>query len=193
MYIDSFVSRKRIIKINLMKSNSIYIVAFLSLLLFVNCTEKEKKKTPEVPETETQATSKDSIAEVTTLEELEDAESKIPHHYICYTNDDKSSMELSIAFNSDSNALFVKYKGQEDSIPLENVKEDLQSDGAYPTITQFYDEILNGKKNGTYELTHSGNWDYATYRPLDGDKVFKFTIDLDATVVNGEYRETACF
>lgn len=177
-----------------MKSNIRYITAFLSLLLFVNCTEKEKKKTAETPktETETESTSKDSIADIT-LEELEDDINKIPHHYICYTNDDKSSMQLSITFNSTSNALFVQYEGQENSIPLENVKEDFQSEGAYPTITQFYDEMIDGKKTGTYELTHSGNWDYAKYRPLNGDKIVKFTIDHDATIVDGEYRETPCF
>ncbi|QHI36849.1 hypothetical protein IMCC3317_22190 [Kordia antarctica] len=179
-----------------MKSNSTYIIAFLSLLLFVNCTEKEKKKTLDTTnteiETETESMLQDSIADIS-LEELEADKKSIPHHYICYTNDDKSSMQLSIAFNATSNALFVKYEGQEDSIPLENVKEDFQSDGAYPTITQFYDEMLNGKKNGTYELTHSGNWDYVKYRSLEGDKVVKFTINHDATIVDGEYRKTPCF
>lgn len=175
-----------------MKSNFTYIVAFLSLLLFMNCTQKEKKKTLEIPETETESTSKDSIADIT-LEELEADKKSIPHHYICYTNDDKSSMQFSIAFNDEGNALFVKYKNQKDSIPLKNIKEDFQNGGAYPTITQFYDEMLDRKKNGTYELTHTGNWDYAKYRPLEGDKIFKFTIDYDATVVDGEYRKTPCF
>lgn len=177
---------------NFMKSNFTYIVAFLSLLLFVNCTEKEKKKTSNSTTIETQSESKDSIAG-TTLEEIKNAKKTIPHHYICYTNDDKPSMQLSIAFNDDGNALFVKYKGQKDSIPLKNVKEDFQDGGAYPTITQFYDEMYDGKKNGTYELTHSGNWDYATYRSLESDKVFKFTIDHEATIAGGAYRKTSCF
>jgi hypothetical protein len=175
-----------------MKSYFTYIIAFLSLFLFVNCTKNEKKKTPNSTTIETQSESKDSIADKT-LEEIETANNKIPHRYICYTNDDKSSMELSVAFNDEGNALFVKYKGQKDSIPLQNVKEYFEEGGAYPTITQFYDEIYDGNKNGSYELTHSGNWDYAVYRNLKNDTVFKFTIDHEATIVNGEYRKTPCF
>ena len=175
---------------NSMKSNFTYIIVFLSLLLFVNCAKNEKKKTPNSTTIETQ--SKDSITD-TTLEEMETANNKIPHHYICYTNNDKPSMQLSVAFNDEGNALFVKYKGQKNSIPLKNVKEDYAGDSAYPTITQFYDEIFDGKKNGTYELTHSGNWDYAVYRSIKDEKVFKFTIDHEAAVVGGEYRKTSCF
>jgi hypothetical protein len=174
-----------------MKSILPYIVLFLSLLLFVNCTEKEKKKTPDA--TKTEAVSKDTIADTITLEELETNKKTIPHHYICYKNNDEASMQISIAFDVESNALFLKYKGQKDSIPLQNIKEDYQGDGAYPTITQFYDEMYEGKKNGTYELTHSGNWDYAVYRPLKKDTIFKFTIDHETTVVGGEYRKTPCF
>ncbi|WP_430411761.1 hypothetical protein [Kordia sp.] len=134
---------------------------------------------------------KDTVA--TTIEELEAAKKTIPHHYICYTNDDKSSMKIFIAFNESGNALFIKYKGQENTIPLQNIKEDFQNGGAYPTITQFYNEMYEGKINGKYELTHSGNWDYATYRPANSDKVVKFTIDHDATIVGDTYRKTPCF
>ena len=178
-----------------MKSKIIYIACFLSLLLFVNCTETEKKKTPDTTniEIETESTLKDTTTDTTTLEDIENAKNNIPYHYICYTNDGKTSIQFSIAFNAASNALFVKYKGQKDSIPLVNVKEDFQEDGAYPTITQFYDEMLNGEKNGTYELTHSGNWDYAKYRPAQKDTVYKFTIDHDASIVGDAYRKTPCF
>ena len=180
-----------------MKLNFTYIIAFLSFLLFLNCAENEKKKTPDTTNTEiekeTQSESKDSIGDMETLEALEDATKRIPHHYICYTNDDKSGKQLAIAFNAASNALYVKYEGQKDSIPLENIKEDFQNGGAYPTITQFYDEMLNGKKNGTYELTHSGNWDYVKYTHAADGKIFKYTINHDMTIVDGNYRETPCF
>jgi hypothetical protein len=178
-----------------MKSTFTYIVLFLSLLLCVNCAEKDKKSTTPTTDTEgkEQAKSVDSITNAIALKELEKAKSTIPHHYICYTNNDKTSVQISIAFNDEGNALFVKYKGQKDTIPLENVKEDYEEDGAYPTITQFYDEMYEGKKNGVYELTHSGNWDYATYTSEKNEAQFKFTIDHETTVVAGEYRKTPCF
>ncbi|WP_420574946.1 hypothetical protein [Kordia sp.] len=174
-----------------MKTTTIYILAFFSLLLFVNCSDN--KKTPETTQKETQSEVKDSVVDKNSIEALNKEINAIPHHYICYKNDDKPSMQLSIAFDSEGNAKFVKYKGQKDSIPLQNIKEDFQSDGAYPTITQFYNEIYNGKKNGTYELTHSGNWDYAKYtREKDGE-IFKFTIDHEMTVTGNGYRNRPCF
>ncbi|MBC8756765.1 hypothetical protein H2O64_18975 [Kordia sp. YSTF-M3] len=178
-----------------MKSNFTYIVLFLSLLLCVNCAEKDKKTAKPTTdiEAEKQAKSKDSIKDAATIEEIENIKSKIVHHYICYKNDDKTSMQLSIAFNDEGNALFVKYKGQKGTIPLKNVKEDYEEGGAYPTITQFYHEMYEGKKNGVYELTHSGNWDYATYTSEKDGEQFKFTIDHETTVVAGEYRKTPCF
>lgn len=171
-----------------MKVNSIYILTFLSFLLLVNCTQNEKKTTPDTTKTEKTTESKDSISDISLKEKT-----TTPDHYICYKNDEKPSMQISIAFDEESNALFVKYKGQNDSIPLQNIKEDFQDNGAYPTITQFYDEIYKGEKNGTYELTHSGIWDYATYRNLKSDKVYKFTIDHDMTVSGDNYRTTPCF
>lgn len=174
-----------------MKSIFTYIVLFLGLLLCVNCAKNNK--TPDATDAKKQLEKTDSMVNDTALQELETAKAQIPSIYICYTNDDESSIQLSIAFNEDGNALFVKYKGQKDSIPLHNIKEDYQGDGAYPTITQFYDEMLNGSKKGTYELTHSGNWDYAVYRPVEKDTMFKFTIHHEMTVVNGDYRKTPCF
>jgi len=174
-----------------MKSKFTYVALFLSLLLCVNCAKNNK--TPDATDAKKQLEKTDSIVNATALQELETAKEQLPSNYICYTSDDGSSMQLSIAFNDDGNALFVKYKGQKDSIPLLNIKEDYQGDGAYPTITQFYDEMIDGKKNGSYELTHSGNWDYATYRPVQKDTMFKFTIHHEMTVVNGAYRKTPCF
>ncbi|WP_298426808.1 hypothetical protein [uncultured Kordia sp.] len=171
-----------------MKANSTYILTFLSFLLLVNCAQNEKKTTPDTTKTETTTEAKDTIPNNSLEEKVAE-----PDHYICYKNDEKSSMQISIAFDIDANALYVKYKGQKDSIPLQNIKEDYQDSGAYPTITQFYDELYEGKKNGTYELTHSGNWDYATYRNLKSDKVYKFTIDHDMTVTGNGYRTTPCF
>jgi hypothetical protein len=87
----------------------------------------------------------------------------------------------------------VQYRGQAESIPLLKIDEDLQNEGAYPTTETTYQEILDGEVNGTYLLTHSGNWDYAQYtRGRDG-KVFSFTIDHERSIQDGEYRTTACY
>lgn len=175
-------------KYTFMNMRTTYILTLLCLFAIVSCADK--KKNTEVKETK--VTSLDTIVK-NDSSALENELNAIPHHYICYTHDDDTSLQLFIAFNASSNALFVKYKGQKDSIPLINVKEDFQNGGAYPTITQFYDEMLAGEKNGTYELTHSGNWDYAKYTRKKDGKIFRFTINHELTIQKDNYRLTPCF
>ena len=175
-----------------MNMKTTYFLFLLCFLTVISCGDEKKNTKAKDTETETETSLRDTITKADSIA-LAKKLDKIPHHYICYTNDDDASMQLSIAFNAASNALYVKYKGQSDSIPLVNIKEDFKNSGAYPTITQFYDEMYDGKKNGTYELTHSGNWDYAKYiREKDGE-IFKFTIDHDLTIQKDNYRLTPCF
>lgn len=116
-----------------------------------------------------------------------------PDYFICYRSDDNADLQLSIAFSEEGKALFAQYKGQTESLPLIFQKEHYQEGGAHPSITETYMEMHQGKENGTYELTHSGVWDYATYTRKRDGKVFQFTIDHELTVAGGSYRKTSCY
>lgn len=54
---------------------------------------------------------------------------------------------------------------------------------------EYYDEMYNGKINGKYKLTHSGNWDYAEYTRAKDGKVFDFTIEHEVP----QYESEPCF
>ena len=119
--------------------------------------------------------------------------SKSPGYFICYTSDQNQSLELSIHFSAEGRATALKYKGQQDYIPLKYLSEKMETDGAHPNIYQYYQEIYEGKENGNLELIHSGIWDYANYTRKKDSKQFHFAIDHEQTVVDDTYRTTPCY
>lgn len=114
-------------------------------------------------------------------------------HFICFNNDESSTLKLSIHFNDQGKATALKHKGQNDYIPLQFHTNNFSSEAIIPKSEDQYFEIYDGKKNGDLTITHSGNYDYVRYIRLKDQKVFNFTIDHDATVVQGSYRKTPCF
>ncbi len=114
-------------------------------------------------------------------------------YFICYNSDANPNLAISISFDKEEKALKVKYKGQEEAMTLSYLKENYLEGGSYPTIETFYSEIYDGKENGVYKLTHSGNWDYAEYTRSKDGKKFKFTIDHDLSIENDGYRTSPCF
>lgn len=115
------------------------------------------------------------------------------HFFICFTNDLNHKLALSVGFNAKTEkAVFVKYKGQADTIPLSYVKQIFPHKG-YATYETTYNEKYLGKQTGTYVFTHSGNWDYIKYIRKKDHKTFNFTIDLDTSMEGKGYRKTPCY
>jgi hypothetical protein len=126
-------------------------------------------------------------------EEAVDIEDNVTDYFICYEGDEESGLAISINFNKAGRALGVMYRGQTDLMRLAFVSETMETKGSYPTTKTTYNELYEGKVNGTYLLTHSGNWDYATYtRGRDGAE-FTFTIDHDLSIDGGGYRINPCY
>lgn len=109
---------------------------------------------------------------------------KTPSYYISYNSDDKKSKELMIAFTENGKGLFAKYYGQPRQIELRFKKDESQG----RNIVELYDEIVNGEINGTYKLSHSGNYDYAEYTNKKSGKKYTFTINHDVTIMDDTYR-----
>ncbi len=106
-------------------------------------------------------------------------------HFIVYTEDKKASPDLLIAFGENGKALYAKYDGMKAILDLRFESDKMDNQGAYPTMEDTYTELDMDKENGTYVLTHSGNWDYATYTRGKDGKTFQFTIDHDRSVSEG--------
>lgn len=164
------------------------------LVILYSCNQQPKKENTKQTDTSktVETVVKDSVQNTTSSSESNETDMS-PSHYICYNCDTKPNLKMAIAFNASGDALSVQYKGQKESMKLVFVKEDLNDDGAYPVITQYYTEMYNGKENGSYKLTHSGIWDYAVYTRGKDQKVFEFTIDHDITAPDGAYRTTPCY
>ena len=173
------------------------IVSILSLTLLFACDPNRKETTNNKDQID--STKEETIKKIPTQEKkkIESQQTEQPeiqaHHFICYISDANANLAISISFDENDNALKVKYKGQEEAMTLSLLKEDMSTEGAYPTNETHYSEIYKGKENGTYKLTHSGNWDYAEYTRSKDGKKFNFTIDHDLTIGNDGYRTSPCF
>jgi hypothetical protein len=124
-------------------------------------------------------------AQVTTVDS-----SDTVSYYICYNEDNGSSLNLSIGFNNKGRALNVKYKGMNSSMDLIFIRvENENPGGPYPVLVKYYNEMYQEKVNGEYRLTHSGNWDYVEYTRGKDSRKFNFTIDHNSN----SYSYNPCF
>jgi len=100
---------------------------------------------------------------------------------------EKKEFHLKIYFASSGKGAFVKYKNHEDVIPLKikNISIDSSEvESGQPTFTTYiWDEMVNGKINGTYELTEwPRNIGNLYYNRKKDNKKFKLEL-----VENEEY------
>ena len=112
----------------------------------------------------------------------------VADHYICFNGDD-NSMVIWVSYSREEKALEVKYKGQDKAMQLVHTKGDSRFPGAYIVSDDYYIEMVDGKENGQYKITHSGIWDYVEYKRGTDGKIFKFTIDHNAN----PYGDAPCF
>ena len=118
------------------------------------------------------------------------SESNTVSYYICYNEDNDLTLNLSIGFSINGNALSVKYQGMNSSMDLIFIKEENKNPGGpYPVLVSYYNEIYNEKVNGEYKLTHSGIWDLVEYTRGKDLKKFNFTIDRNSN----SYSYNPCF
>lgn len=113
----------------------------------------------------------------------------LPAYFIHYFPDNKKGSDIMIACTSNGKGLYAKYKGQTRHLAMQFLKDE--SEGK--NIIESYDEVVKGKVNGTYKMTHSGNWDYLQYIYKESGKNYDFTINHDATIVGDTYRTTPSF
>jgi len=172
------------------------ILSMLTLALIFACDPNGKETTNDKSQIDTTAIIPaekiPSQQDQKTEPQPNDADDE-PQYFICYKGDANPALEISISFDKEEKALKVKYKGQNEAMNLSFVKEDYLEGGAHPTIETYYSEIYEGKENGVYKLSHSGNWDYAEYTRSKDGKKFNFTIDHDLSIGNDGYRTTPCF
>jgi hypothetical protein len=163
----------------------------LALLLFTTLMTLGCRK-PNSPKSTTQIISveSDSLPPGTILNEMSQVDiGEDQVQYVCFTLDSKPSVRIWIKYAKNGKAIELKYLNQSETLKLKHLKEEYKEGGAYPTIINYYEEIYNEKVNGTYILTHAGNWDYVKYISTSDSTTFNFTVDHSFT----PYSSTPCF
>lgn len=162
------------------------------LVICISCGQKSSKKQNDTNsdniEQKSDSLNKKSDIDAIKIDETK-KESAAIKYYICYTSDTNNEMKIWIGFNASDKAIEIRYKGQTESIPLKFTKNEYIEGGTSPTIIDYYTEIYDGKVNGVYKLTKSGNWYYVSYTREKDKKEFKFTIDHTAE----NFSSTPCF
>ena len=118
--------------------------------------------------------------------------------YACFENDTKKELKISVCFNNSGKAVFVKYKGQEETIPIYYSKITKSNNpGGNPSVwwAETYIEKYRGKVTGTYIFTNAGTYDLdVTYKRKKDNKEFYFTIIGGApNSEDARYRSSPCF
>ena len=113
-------------------------------------------------------------------------------YYKCFVCDTKPNLQISVCFENER-VVYVKYKGQDETIPITFLKTKFENGSA--VYNDSYVEKYRGTVNGTYVITHTGNWDYVSYTRKKDGKKFEFTINHETSVNerDNSYRTTPCF
>ncbi len=111
----------------------------------------------------------------------------------CFSCDQKADIHISVEYKNEK-PISIKYKNQPSNIPLVFIKGSTSFEEGYSTFSESFNELINGKINGKYIFTHSGNWDYIEYIRSDGYKP-NFTIELEKSIdpERGSYRIHPCY
>lgn len=116
--------------------------------------------------------------------------------YVCFENDKNNTIRINVKFDNNENPISVKYLGQNKDIQLKFKKKEIEKNGGVPAyyVFRIYDEIINGKKNGTYTFSNIGNHGLdVTYKRKD-NKEFYFQIIENMEEQQGEiFRKKSCF
>ncbi len=116
--------------------------------------------------------------------------------FACFQNDKKTELQISVCFDKDYKAKYVKYKGKDETIPLfysKKEKSDIGGAKTYWAVT--YVEKYRGVITGTYVFTNAGSHglDVTFKRAKDG-KEFYFVIIEELLDTDGEtYLNRPCF
>ena len=170
-------------------------------------TEKEKalNKIEQKSPKEVDKPINDSEQNLNSLEEPTESEWRILKNenefsYVCFENDENPDLKISVCFDKNIRGRYfdkimkaqsVKYKGQEESIPLFFQKRHVSENGGVPAFywADTYNETYQGKVTGTFTFTNTGTHglDVNFRRKRDG-KEFYFQL-IESTQIEKAQNE----
>ena len=117
--------------------------------------------------------------------------------YACFENDKNKNLKISVSFNKNNRALYVKYSRQKDSILIFYSKIIKSKNDGIPAYywVETYLEKIKGKIIGEYRFTNAGTYQLdVTYLRKRDNKEFYFSI-IEGTEGDDDrpFRLTPCF
>lgn len=118
--------------------------------------------------------------------------------FACFQNNKKPELQISVFFDKNNKAKYIKYKGQNETIPLFYSKiEKTNNDGGHPAVywAETYVEKYRGKVTGTYIFTNAGTYglDVTYKRKKDGKEFYFYILEGSQDIDNSTFRSTPCF
>jgi hypothetical protein len=118
--------------------------------------------------------------------------------FACFENDLNKNLKISVSFDKNKRAKFVKYQGQKDSIPIFYSKIiKSKNPGGIPAVywEEIYLEKYKGKVTGEYTFTNAGTYQLdLTYSRRRDNKEFYFAIIGNTVGNDGQpFRINSCF
>lgn len=119
--------------------------------------------------------------------------------FACFENDNNNTLQISICFDQNGKAKYVKYNGQNETIPLffKKTERTENAPGGHPRywISEIYVEKYRGVVTGTYTFTNAGTHGLdVTFKRKKDNKEFYFSIIEGLQDPNdGTYRSDPCW
>ena len=118
--------------------------------------------------------------------------------YACFENDKSSRLKISVCFDKNNKAKYVKYKGQKDSASLYFVnREVFKNEGGHPRAywSETYTEKYNGKVTGSYRFSNAGTFglDVNFTREKDGKEFYFVIIEGTMNSETNGFPTSPCF
>jgi len=118
--------------------------------------------------------------------------------FACFENDNNPELKISVYFDKNNKAKYVKYKGQNETMSLYYTKrETMNNDGGHPSVywAEIYVEKYRDKITGTYTFTNAGTrgLDVTFKRKKDGKEFYFSIIEGSQDSDNSTFNSRPCF
>lgn len=117
--------------------------------------------------------------------------------FACFENDIKPNLKISVYFDENNKAKYVKYSGQDETIPLFYLRREKNGSlgGHMVYWAETYTEKYRGIITGTYTFTNAGTYglDVTFKRKKDNRKFYFSIIEGSQDSDNSTFRSKPCF
>ena len=119
------------------------------------------------------------------------------NRFVCFENDSIKNIRISVCFDKNDKAKYVKYQGQKDSIVIYYKNAHYTKNDGIPNYywSKTYIEKYNGRITGEYVFTNAGTYQLDVYytRKKDGKEFYFKVTEENTSADEFPYRSSPCW